>query len=198
MIAAGRLPASALAAIRFACSTSWAPRNFSARREHARRLIHENGVTHNVYGDPDGLDRPWSLDLIPLLIPVRAVAGMCREGLIQRARLLDALLADLYGPARTVLGGPAAAGAGLGQSAVFCALPWLTLAATIAGCISTPPIWCAPPTGNSESSAIARRRRPARDIRSKIASFFRARCRRFPRNAMCSGWRRSSSRCAIR
>ena len=34
-----------------------------------RRIIHENGVTHNVYGDPNGLDRPWNLDLIPLLIP---------------------------------------------------------------------------------------------------------------------------------
>ena len=42
--------------------------NFGQRRELARRLIHQNGVTHNVYGDPNGLDRPWSLDFIPLLI----------------------------------------------------------------------------------------------------------------------------------
>src|SRR5580700_8715706 len=74
------------------------PGEFGYRRDLARRLIHQNGVTHNVYGDPNGLDRPWSLDLIPLLIspdPWRHVA----EGLIQRARLLDRLLADLYGPA---------------------------------------------------------------------------------------------------
>ena len=31
-------------------------------------LIRENGVTYNVYGDPQGIDRPWQLDLIPLLI----------------------------------------------------------------------------------------------------------------------------------
>ena len=31
------------------------PEEFRQRRwEHARRLIHENGVTHNVYGDPNG------------------------------------------------------------------------------------------------------------------------------------------------
>src|SRR5579862_6611375 len=71
------------------------------RWDHARRLIHENGVTHNVYGDPHGLDRPWGLDLIPLLIPAEQWQRLC-DGLIQRARLLDALVADLYGAARTV------------------------------------------------------------------------------------------------
>ena len=45
------------------------PRELGKRWEQARRFIHDNGVSHNVYGDPDGLDRPWSLDLIPLLIP---------------------------------------------------------------------------------------------------------------------------------
>jgi uncharacterized circularly permuted ATP-grasp superfamily protein/uncharacterized alpha-E superfamily protein len=74
------------------------------RREHARRLIHENGVTHNVYGDPSGLDRPWSLDFIPLLIPANQWDVVC-AGLIQRAHLLDRLLADLYGPAETVFSG---------------------------------------------------------------------------------------------
>src|SRR4051812_29140743 len=33
----------------------------SRRWEEARRLIRENGVTYNVYGDPHGLDRPWQL-----------------------------------------------------------------------------------------------------------------------------------------
>ena len=36
--------------------------------ETARRLIRENGVTYNVYGDPRGMDRPWQLDPIPLLV----------------------------------------------------------------------------------------------------------------------------------
>jgi uncharacterized circularly permuted ATP-grasp superfamily protein/uncharacterized alpha-E superfamily protein len=80
------------------------PGEFDHRRELARRLIHQNGVTHNVYGDPNGLDRPWSLDFLPLLIPA-AQWETLSEGLIQRARLLDRLLADLYGSADTVFGG---------------------------------------------------------------------------------------------
>ena len=79
-------------------------RELGRRWDHARRIIHENGVTHNVYGDPNGLDRPWNLDLIPLLIPPLEWQRV-REGLIQRARLLDCLLADLYGPMETILGG---------------------------------------------------------------------------------------------
>jgi uncharacterized circularly permuted ATP-grasp superfamily protein/uncharacterized alpha-E superfamily protein len=74
------------------------------RWEQARRLIHDNGVTHNVYGDPDGIDRPWGLDLIPLLIPADEWA-VVSAGLTQRAQLLDRLLADLYGPGQTVLEG---------------------------------------------------------------------------------------------
>ena len=78
------------------------PGELRHRWDHARRLIHENGVTHNVYGDPNGLDRPWSLDLIPLLIS-EAEWNRVSEGLVQRARLMDRLLADLYGPAQTVM-----------------------------------------------------------------------------------------------
>ncbi len=37
--------------------------------EQARRMIHENGVTFNVYGDPQGMDRPWELDAIPWVLP---------------------------------------------------------------------------------------------------------------------------------
>ncbi len=38
------------------------------RWKTARQRIRENGVTYNVYGDPLGMDRPWNLDAIPLLI----------------------------------------------------------------------------------------------------------------------------------
>lgn len=74
------------------------------RWNHARQLIRENGVTHNIYGDPDGSDRPWNLDLIPLLIPT-AEWAVVSEGLVQRARLLDRLTADLYGSAETIYEG---------------------------------------------------------------------------------------------
>ena len=70
----------------------------------ARQRIRTNGVTYNVYGDPQGADRPWSLDAIPLIIPPSEWAQL-ETGLIQRARLLNRILADLYGPQQLLRGG---------------------------------------------------------------------------------------------
>ncbi len=67
------------------------------RWEKASHLIHENGVSYNVYGDPDGLTRPWQLSPLPVLIDATDWSELA-NGLAQRARLLDALLRDLYGP----------------------------------------------------------------------------------------------------
>lgn len=69
------------------------------RWQEAQHLIRENGVTYNVYGDPRGMERPWQLDPIPLLISP-AEAKSLEAGLVQRARLLEALGRDLYGPQR--------------------------------------------------------------------------------------------------
>src|SRR5271170_3526774 len=74
------------------------------RWDHARRLIRENGITHNIYGDPNGVARPWSLDLLPLLVPESEWEAI-GQGLSQRARLLNALMADLYGPATCLSSG---------------------------------------------------------------------------------------------
>ena len=63
----------------------------------ARQHIHDNGVTYNVYGDPRGAARPAELDLMPMLLEEGEWERLAR-GLAQRARLLDAILADLYGP----------------------------------------------------------------------------------------------------
>src|ERR1700677_4523292 len=70
----------------------------------ARQRIRDNGVTYNVYGDPLGMDRPWNLDSIPLLIPP-AEWNALEAGLIQRAHLLNYILADLYGPQQLLRGG---------------------------------------------------------------------------------------------
>jgi uncharacterized circularly permuted ATP-grasp superfamily protein/uncharacterized alpha-E superfamily protein len=70
----------------------------------ARRLIVENGVTYNVYADPQGRDRPWVLDPLPILIPA-AEWREIEKGVAQRARLFDALLADLYGAQRLLRDG---------------------------------------------------------------------------------------------
>src|SRR4051812_32578314 len=74
------------------------------RWEESQDLIRQNGVTYNVYGDPRGMDRPWQLDPIPLLISADEWRNL-EEGLVQRARLLDLILADLYGPQRLLARG---------------------------------------------------------------------------------------------
>ena len=79
-------------------------RELTRRWDEAKQVIRENGVTYNVYGDPHGMDRPWQLDPVPLLID-EPDARFLEAGLTQRARLLDALLADLYGPQRSLRDG---------------------------------------------------------------------------------------------
>ncbi len=64
--------------------------------EMARRLISENGVTYNVYADPQGRDRPWVLDPLPILLTAEEWQQI-EAGVLQRARLFDAILHDLYG-----------------------------------------------------------------------------------------------------
>lgn len=78
----------------------------TARRalELTRRLIVENGVAYNVYSDPQGADRPWALDPLPLVISQDEWREI-EKGVVQRARVLDALLADLYGPQRLLAEG---------------------------------------------------------------------------------------------
>lgn len=66
------------------------------RRREAQRLLRENGVTYNVYGDTQKLTRPWRLDPIPLLISNEEWT-VIEAGLKQRAGLLDLILKDIYG-----------------------------------------------------------------------------------------------------
>jgi uncharacterized circularly permuted ATP-grasp superfamily protein/uncharacterized alpha-E superfamily protein len=69
------------------------------RWENARRLLREHGVTYNIYGDAQGLERLWELDLVPLVIAPEEWTRI-EAGLIQRTRLLNLILADFYGPQR--------------------------------------------------------------------------------------------------
>lgn len=59
--------------------------------------IEADGVTYTVYDDPNGTGRLWGLDPIPLLINAEEWRSLS-AAVAQRARLLDAVLADLYGP----------------------------------------------------------------------------------------------------
>jgi uncharacterized circularly permuted ATP-grasp superfamily protein/uncharacterized alpha-E superfamily protein len=77
---------------------------FSRRWDAGQRLIQANGVTYNVHGDPRGKARPWPMDLLPLALDATEWAGIERA-VAQRATLLNAILADLYGSHRLVRDG---------------------------------------------------------------------------------------------
>jgi uncharacterized circularly permuted ATP-grasp superfamily protein/uncharacterized alpha-E superfamily protein len=77
------------------------PAQLVQRQALLARQIQENGVTYNVYADPKGADRPWELDLLPHVIAADEWQQLS-TGIAQRARLLNAVLADLYGPQRLI------------------------------------------------------------------------------------------------
>jgi len=66
-------------------------------------LIDNDGITYTEVdasrdGDGHALEpRPWSLDTLPIVVSA-ADWDAVETGLVQRSRLLDAVLADLYGP----------------------------------------------------------------------------------------------------
>ena len=69
------------------------------RQQELLTLLKENGVTYNVYGDTDGLNRPWLLDTMPLLISA-AEWRITVRGMKQRAYVLNKILEDIYGERR--------------------------------------------------------------------------------------------------
>ncbi|MES2647136.1 MAG: circularly permuted type 2 ATP-grasp protein [Bacteroidota bacterium] len=74
------------------------------RKQDIQRLLKENGVTYNIYGDPSGENRSWSLDLIPFLIDKKEW-DFTEKGLVQRAELLNLILQDIYGERRLMKDG---------------------------------------------------------------------------------------------
>lgn len=77
------------------------PSQIQDRAQDILRFLKENGVTYNVYGDPNGLNRPWHLDSIPFMIGEQEWKKI-ESGLIQRATLFDLILKDLYGERKLI------------------------------------------------------------------------------------------------
>ncbi len=64
----------------------------------------ESGIAFNVHADPDDRQAAWRLDLLPVILDATAWQAL-ESGLIQRARLIEAALQDLYGPQRLLRSG---------------------------------------------------------------------------------------------
>ena len=157
---------------------AFGPGEMWRRWEQARQLIRQHGVTFNVYGDRARPRAP---------LAARSGAGACwrptssrrsRAGLAQRASLLDRLLADLYGPRRTHRRRAAAARGRFWPTRASCAPAPGSCRRAGASCTSTPPIWCARPTGRCACWPTAPRPRRARATRWRTGSSSGACCRR--------------------
>lgn len=82
-------------------------------RETVRSLVDDDGITYVRYdhrtpadgtAHETGVAEPWHLDALPLLIS-SADWDILEAGLVQRSRLLDAVLTDLYGARRSLTSG---------------------------------------------------------------------------------------------
>ncbi|BCP55971.1 hypothetical protein K32_45880 [Kaistia sp. 32K] len=89
------------------------PKEVRHRFALADRHLADSGVVFRVYGEANGDERPWPLSHMPFLIEPKEWARL-EAGLIQRAKLLDAILGDAYGDGRLAADGalPAAIIAG--------------------------------------------------------------------------------------
>lgn len=78
------------------------------RFDLATRHIRDTGVTYRIFGEDQ--ERPWPLGPLPLILSQKEWHAIA-EGVEQRFNLLDAVLQDVYGPAKLVADGalPAAA-----------------------------------------------------------------------------------------
>ena len=75
-----------------------------SRNSEISRLLKENGVTYQIYGDSNLVNRDWNMDSIPFLISKEEWERV-EAALIQRAELLNLLLQDIYGDQKLIKNG---------------------------------------------------------------------------------------------
>ena len=80
------------------------PSDLNARTANLQRQVRDNGITYNVYAAADQPQRPWSLDLFPLMVEAREWPQIS-AGVLQRMHLLESIMADAYGPQKLVRSG---------------------------------------------------------------------------------------------
>jgi uncharacterized circularly permuted ATP-grasp superfamily protein/uncharacterized alpha-E superfamily protein len=83
---------------------AWPVERMRERLHSVHSQVRENGVTYNVYADPQGADRPWELDLVPMILPEQEWSRI-EAAIVQRATLLNKILVDVYGEQRLLKDG---------------------------------------------------------------------------------------------
>ena len=77
------------------------PEQIRARFERADQYLRDAGVFYRQYSADPLAEREWPLSHIPVILHADEWEGIC-TALSQRADLLEAVMADLYGPGRLV------------------------------------------------------------------------------------------------
>ena len=80
------------------------PDDIARRFARGDQYLRDAGVFFRQYGQSDSTDRAWPLSHVPVLIHDSEWKTIC-AGLIQRADLLEEVVADLYGENRLVAEG---------------------------------------------------------------------------------------------
>ena len=73
------------------------PEEIAGRARRLDKRVHQIGIAYDIFADPSTPRQRWTVDLVPLIID----SGEWRwleQALVQRARLFDAILADIYEP----------------------------------------------------------------------------------------------------
>jgi uncharacterized circularly permuted ATP-grasp superfamily protein/uncharacterized alpha-E superfamily protein len=81
-----------------------APDLMRQRVESVQRQVRENGVTYNVYDDSKGAQRPWDLNVLPIVLPHDEWVDI-EAAVVQRATLLNQIVRDAYGPQQLLAAG---------------------------------------------------------------------------------------------
>jgi uncharacterized circularly permuted ATP-grasp superfamily protein/uncharacterized alpha-E superfamily protein len=72
------------------------PTEQTHRAERLIRRVREMGIAHDIFADPTQPGKRWEVDLVPLIFS-SSEWRFLEAALVQRARLLNALLTDIYG-----------------------------------------------------------------------------------------------------
>ena len=72
------------------------PAERAQRAERLNRRVREMGIAHDIFADPTSPGKRWEVDLVPLILSSGEWHAL-EAALIQRARLLNTILADVYG-----------------------------------------------------------------------------------------------------
>ena len=84
--------------------SNWTTPERSDHSERLNQVVRETGIAYDLFADPNETKQPWSIDLAPLIISPDEWAWL-QSALTQRARLFNAINADLYGQRKLIAEG---------------------------------------------------------------------------------------------